>query len=351
MEYRKDVAGRGDMNKDLTISNVQRQNVLNNRFAIERIENELKIGGILYQKKRYFTKEQISKILEVDERTIDRYISSHNQELIQNGYMILKGDRLKDFKKLLYVDDTNVVDIDPKIPQLGIFSFKSVLNIAMLLTESEKARQIRSRILDIVIDVITEKAGGHTKYINQRDGDYLNAAFQEETYRKTFTNAVDQFIEIKNAWKYGKYTNMIYKAIFDEDANEYRKILRLTETDKVRDTFYAEVLDLIAAFEAGFAESLELKSVEFQRKLTISEADELFKTFSKQATLKPLITKAKTIMASRDLNFRDALHEKLEHYIREIPEADYERFLGEKSKALEERIQESLEVYKRLRDR
>ena len=83
----------------------------------------------------------------------------------------------------------------------------------------------------------------------------------------------------------------------------------------------------------------------------MSEADALFANFAKQATLKPLITKAKTIMASRDLSFRDALHEKLKHYIQAVSEADYERFLGEKSKALEERIEESLDVYKRLRDR
>ena len=36
----------------------------------------------------------------------------------------------------------------------------------MLLTESEKAKYVRSRILDIVISTINEKTGGGTKYIN-----------------------------------------------------------------------------------------------------------------------------------------------------------------------------------------
>ena len=58
-------------------------------------------------------------------------------------------------------------------------------------------------------------------------------------------------------------------------------------------------------------------------------------------------------MASRDLCFRDALHEKLEAYIKAVPEADFERFLGEKSKSLEEQLSdpETLAVFKRLKDR
>lgn len=338
------------MSQDLTTSTLRRQNVLNNRFALENLEGDLQLGGIRFQGLPIFTKAQTASILDVDERTIDRYISSNNEELVRNGYKILKGKELREFKELHDVDDTNVVDIDPKVPQLGVFSFKALINLAMLLTESDKARQIRSRILDVVIQVITHKAGD-TTFINQRDEDYLPAAFQEENYRKTFTDAIDHYIDTDSKWKYGKYTNLIYKAIFEEDAREYRQILKLKEKDSIRDTFYAEVLDLIASFEAGYAEALQNKSDELSRKLSVSEADSLFKSFAAQAAFRPLITKAKTIMASRDYSLRDAIHDKLEAYIQAMPEADYERFLGEKSKALEERIQESLEVYKRLRDR
>ena len=38
----------------------------------------------------------------------------------------------------------------------------------MLLVESENARVLRQMILDIVIDVVNQKTGGATKYINQR---------------------------------------------------------------------------------------------------------------------------------------------------------------------------------------
>jgi hypothetical protein len=221
----------------------------------------------------------------------------------------------------------------------------------MLMVESEKAKEIRSRILDVVIDVISEKTGGHTKYINQRDPNYLESDFQEENYRKTFTAALDKYIQNAGPWKYGKYTNLIYKAIFKENAEEYREILALSQKDKVRDTFYAEVLDTIAAFEAGFAQELEQKAASIGRSLKIEEADQLFKIFSNHDMFKPGITKARTTMASRDLHFRDVVHNRLEEYIKALPQGDFERFLGEKSKTLEKHIEEAKDVYKRLKDR
>ena len=52
--------------------------------------------------------------------------------------------------------------------------------MGMLLTESEKAKKVRSLILDFVITTINEKTGGGTKYINRRDVHYLPAAITEE---------------------------------------------------------------------------------------------------------------------------------------------------------------------------
>ena len=64
---------------------------------------------------------------------------------------------MKEFKQ--YVSDIDVGDI-LKTPSLAIFSFRAVLNISMLVTESERAKAIRSKILDIVIDVMAQKSGG-----------------------------------------------------------------------------------------------------------------------------------------------------------------------------------------------
>ena len=153
--------------------------------------------------------------------------------------------------------------------------------------------------------------------------------------------------------KYGAYTNRIYQCIFKENAAEYKKILKLAEKDNVRDTFYAEVLKAIASFESGLANEMQAFYKQQQRKLKPSELNELIKRASENPYLKPVIEDARTKMASRDLCFRDALHKKLETYIQSVPEGDFERFLGETSMSLEERLSdpELLEVFKRLKDR
>lgn len=336
-----------EKNETLTESSIERQNILNNPFALKKVEESLALGGVQYQGETIFTKHDVACLLEVDERTIERYLSSHKDELSKNGYQLLQGNSLKNLKEMSQGD----INVGLSARALSIFSFRAVLNLAMLLTESEKAKMIRSRILDIVIDVLTQRAGGKTKYINQRDVDYFPAAFQEENHRKEFTSAISRFLGLPN-WKYGYCTNAIYRSIFHEDAEEYRKILDLTQKEQVRDTMYAEVLTLIASFEAGLAYEIEeAYKTKDEEKLNKAEFDAVVAKFSVHPSQKPLLNDARTKMASRDKCFRDALHHKLEHYIQSIPESDFERFLGEKSKELEERILETREVFERLKDK
>ena len=91
--------------------------------------------------------------------------------MMQNGYEVIKGNRLKTLKKSissLDVPETDFGNIS-KSPQLGTFGFKAFLNLAMIMVESQRARLLKSTILDIVIDTINQRTGGGTKYINQRD--------------------------------------------------------------------------------------------------------------------------------------------------------------------------------------
>lgn len=340
------------MNTDLTNSMIARNNILNNKYALIHMETHLALGGLFFENETIFTKSQTADILGVDERTIDRYLNEFSEELQKNGYKVIKGKLLKNIK-LAYVDDTSVADINPKTPSLGIFSFRALLNLAMLITESDRAKIIRSKMLDIVLDVIAEKTGGQTKYINQRDRDYLPASYMEDSYRKQFTDALRDYLNMGNH-KYGVYTNKIYQAVFCENTEEYKKILKLAEKDKTRDTMYAEVLQAIASFESGLATQLKIKFEELGRKVLPSELDELILSAENNPFLKPLIINARTKMASRDLGFREALHEKLECYIQSIPEIDFERFLGEKSLSLREQLHENIEtlnVLKRLKDK
>lgn len=44
------------LNRDLTQSNIERQNILNNRFAVENIAKSLDVVGVLFEGEYRFTK-------------------------------------------------------------------------------------------------------------------------------------------------------------------------------------------------------------------------------------------------------------------------------------------------------
>ena len=339
-------------NKDLTVSTVDRQNILNNPFAIKEIEKAVQIKGIPFEGKTVVLKEQVASFFEVTTRTIENYLKTHEAELIQNGYEVLKGNRLKMLKESISTLDVPETDFGniAKSPQLGVFGIKAFLNLAMIMVESQRARLLRSAILDIVIDTINQKTGGGTKYINQRDENFILAYFYEDNYRKEFTDALKDYVNMGN-FKYPLYTDKIYVSIFKEKAKEYRKILKLNAKEKIRDTFYSEVLDLVASYEYGFSQELESEFNKVGRKLSSFEVDKIFKKFETLPHWRPLLESARHKMASRDLAFRDALHLQLEQYITPIQADEFERFLGKKSKELEERLEESKDVLKRLKDR
>ncbi len=341
------------MAKDLTTSQIDRQNILNNQFALEEIRSTSNIKGIMFEEKMYFTKNMVAAFFEVDIRTIERYVAGNLDELIQNGYEILKGKRLKEFIKLMKEFDEPGIDfgsISSKTTQLAVFDFKGFLNIAMLLVESENARVLRQAMLNIVIDLINQKTGGSTKYINQRDRDFLGAYLQEDDYRKEFTDALKECVAM-DQFKYAIFTDMIYQSIFKENAKEYRNVLKLKKNDKTRDTFYSEILDLIASYECGLANLIHKKCDELGRMLNNWEVRQLFKEFEELPHWKPLISSARTKMASRDMALRDVFHRQLELYVKPLDRADYEKFLGTESEQVAKLMDENRDVLKRLKER
>lgn len=338
------------MVKDLTNSQIDRQNILNNQYALEEIRKVVGLEGIIFENEYKFIKDQVALFFEVDPRTIDRYLEKYSDELSQNGYEVLRGKRLQDFKLAIKSVDVNDMNVVNKVPQLGIFNFRSFLNFSMLLAESEKAKILRSIVLDIVIDTINNKTGGGTKYINQRDEDFIVNFLRGEDFRKEFTDTLRDYVDMGTA-KYPIYTDKIYKSIFKENTQEYRQVLKLHQKENVRDTMYSEVLLIISSFEVGFAEVLKKEFDRIGRKLKPYEVDRLYSNFENQRLWVPQIQDARTKMASRDLGFRDSLHIRLKEYINAIPPDDFDRFLGERSKDLASRLEEMKEVFKRLKER
>lgn len=337
------------MDKDLTNSVIVRQNVLNNTYAVQEIQKAVGIKGVLFEQTYRFVKKQLADFYGVTDRTIENCLEKNDKELQRNGYEVLRGKRLIDFKLAASAADVSEMDFGNKTPQLGVFDFRAFLNVGMLLTDSEKARQLRSAILDIVIDTINKRTGGQTKYINQRDEDFVVNLLRGEDYRREFTDALRDCVDMGN-FKYIVYTDKVYVSIFKENAQEYRKILRLESSENVRHTMYSEVLDIISSYEAGFAEALRKACAKKGAMLTAWETDVLFGEFESQRLWEPLREKARVKMASRDLCFRDALHQNLKEYIGAVPSSDFDRFLGEKSMELDQRLDEYREALARLKE-
>ena len=358
------------MSRDLTTSASDRKKILNDSQAVKAVYENLGFQGIMFEGRYRFTKQQLVSFYEVDVRTIERMLQSHGSELEENGYELFKGSRLRNLRQAFQdqiaqnqVSDMDVGDLvqvtdnetlSSNAPNIGVFTFRSVLNIGMLLTGSERARQVRSAILNIVIDVLNTRMGGSTKFINQREEEFLPSAMREYNYRKTFTDALDKYIG-PNKFKYAQLTDRIYLGIFRENAKEYRSILSLSAKESVRGTMYSGVLDLVASYENGFADYLKknVEASEDKEPIGLSIALNLFREFEQmtEAVFEPLKEKARGLMATRDMAFRDALHEKLKDYIDTISLDDIDKFLGEKSKTLEDRIDENKEIFKRLKDR
>jgi hypothetical protein len=145
----------------------------------------------------------------------------------------------------------------------------------------------------------------------------------------------------------------VYKLVFRENATEYKQILNLSKNDNARDTMYSEVLTAVASVENGLAQDMKIKSEQLGRKLQPSELNEIIQALESNPYLKPVIEDARIKMASRDLGFRDALHHKLEAYVQSVTNQDFEKFLGETSRSLQEQLEdpEIMAVFKRLKDR
>ena len=332
--------------KDLTISNIERQNVLNNRFAVSKVQEHLDIEGMLFEGEYRFTKKMVADFYEVEERTIERYLEKHSDELAANGYVLCKGKHLKELK----LQFAPVINVGSKTTQLGLFNFRSFLDMGMLLTESEKAKKVRSLILDFVITTINEKTGGGTKYINRRDVHYLPAAITEENYRKNLTSAINQYVDGLPTYKYPQITDFIYKAVFKENAKEYREVLKLDSKDNVRHTLYSEVLLVISSFENGVGAALSERFKENGgRLLTIDEVERIVNELAEHPMQKPYLNDARTKMASRDFSFRDAYHGNIADYLQAVTPEEFERFIGDQSIDFDRILADNKDVLKRLK--
>jgi hypothetical protein len=96
----------------------------------------------------FATVKQVAEFFEVSPQTVGSVVEDNRVELEANGYRTLTGSELNPLKGSSYVG--------LRARSLAVFSRIAVLNVGMLLTESEVARQVRAYLLAVEATATTE---------------------------------------------------------------------------------------------------------------------------------------------------------------------------------------------------
>ena len=167
------------MSKDLTNSAVDRQNILNNPYALAEIEQAAGVRRIPFEGKTGMLKEPVATFFAVIVQPVETYLEQNTEELSQNGNELLNCNLLQELKLAIQGLDDPETDfgIIQKTARLGVRDFRPLPNLAMLMRESERVGLLQKAMLDIVIDTINRRTNGVTKYLNQQDEDFMQSAF------------------------------------------------------------------------------------------------------------------------------------------------------------------------------
>lgn len=139
---------------------------------IERTEVLDKVKGLILLKgTEYATVEQVARYYKVPERTLSDCVNENKEELLNDGCRVY---RLSEVKKILNTDNL-YLENNKKIPNRGIrlLPKRAILRVAMLLRDSEVAKEIRTRLLDIVQDVSEGKSDIIENVVNEIDEEKL----------------------------------------------------------------------------------------------------------------------------------------------------------------------------------
>ncbi|HBF0795389.1 TPA: hypothetical protein KRH68_000693 [Clostridioides difficile] len=126
-------------NKELRDRNIDRVDVL------EHVKEILTLANTDFS-----TVELVSEYYEVDKHTVEVLIQRNREELKLDGLKLYKKSNIAE----ILANSENAHSVSFKIPSRGLILIpkRAILRIGMLLRNSEVAKEIRTRLLDIVHD-------------------------------------------------------------------------------------------------------------------------------------------------------------------------------------------------------
>lgn len=133
-----------------------RQEILNNNRSLNIMDEYKTITTI--NNMEYETLDRVAEYFEVDYECMRVLTQRHKHELIKNGLLILNGSKTREIlveNKMLFTNYRGYFIADNrKFANKSniLVNKRCFLNIAMLLRDSQIAQDIRSKILDIVLN-------------------------------------------------------------------------------------------------------------------------------------------------------------------------------------------------------
>ncbi|MEU5657823.1 hypothetical protein ABZ802_19755 [Streptomyces sp. NPDC047737] len=100
--------------------------------------------------------EEVARYFEVSTTSVRRLTDRHQKELVGNGMTVLRGAELQSFhSEMVSLWKGEGLGSYPQAAatQLRLYTRRAVLNVAMLLRDSDIARSVRTRLLDAEEDL------------------------------------------------------------------------------------------------------------------------------------------------------------------------------------------------------
>ena len=138
--------------------------------CINRVEELDKVGELLLlPNTEYATTEQVANYYEVGIEAVRKLFQRNKEELVHNGAITLGANKIVDDilrvdKMSIHKTKSGILIGDNKLNYRSnlLFSKRAILNVGMLLRDSEVAKEIRTRLLDIVHDASKQNSNEET---------------------------------------------------------------------------------------------------------------------------------------------------------------------------------------------
>jgi hypothetical protein len=181
------------------------------------------------------TLQMAANYYDVSIDTIRSVVKRNRDEFNEYGELrLLKGKVLNEFKTLVQ-DEPSLKGIN----SLQLLNRRGLLRLGMLLTESEVAKSIRNYLLNV--EEISDK--------QQRQWAVEREISKRE--RRMLTDSIQMFYEgsSMHGHEYTNFTNLVYKALFDCNATQLKKLYELDKNDPLRDSLTTEDLRRVVEVE------------------------------------------------------------------------------------------------------